>query len=122
MEDAMSTRSTIAYVKPDGGVQVAKCHFDGHTDVVGYALYSHYNSIEAIGELLKYGDYRYISVSDGVLSVEKYDDSPSAVFKNFSEYLKKNYNEDFNYVFKDNKWQYRAWSGEWKVLETAIKD
>ena len=65
----MSTRSNIGIINADGSVTAIYCHSDGYPSGVGKTLREHYNTEDAVRELLKLGD---LSVLGEVIG-EKHD-------------------------------------------------
>ena len=52
----MATRSNIAYLMPNGHIQVIYCHEDGYPKGVGKMLNTHYKHCDRVRELMALGD------------------------------------------------------------------
>ncbi len=118
----MATRSTIAVAHEDGSVSVSYCHWDGYLDHNGQLLVTNYNTLEKAEALVALG-----SISSLAASIEKpeghsFDDAVKGYtvfygrdrgedgtepkkFNTVEAYFKKNQGEEFNYLFRNGKWE-----------------
>lgn len=120
----MSTHSTIAVQHADGSVSQCYCHWDGYLSHVGKMLANHYNTIEQAENLVSLGyisslychniptgPHSYDNPEDGVTVYYGRDrgeeDVDSNVFSNFADFEENGMSEEFNYLFKDGKWECR---------------
>lgn len=51
----MATRSAIGYLRPDGSIRAAYCHWDGHPEHQLPILNEHYNSLRKVQALIRPG-------------------------------------------------------------------
>ena len=118
----MATRSTIAVVNPDNSISQIYCHWDGYIKHNGKILVEHYTTLEKVQELISLGDLSSLEMNihptDSSHSFETPQDHTCVYYdrdrgeedvepKNFycfHDYLKECQFEEFNYLFKDNKW------------------
>lgn len=133
----MSTRSTISIINKDGTVRSIYCHHDGYVSYNGKKLVDFYKDEERINQLLDLGDLS--ALGNNPVSDKEYWKN-SGPFYNFNEDFcityrdrgeteidAKEFNsfeefkqafpdlqEEYNYIFKDNKWYYCRddWSNE----------
>lgn len=134
----MSTRSTISIIKKDGTVRSIYCHHDGYLDYNGKKLVNFYKDEERINQLLDLGDLS--ALGNNPVSDKEYWNNRDPFYYEFNEDFciayrdrgeteidAKEFNsfeefkqafpdlqEEYNYVFKDNKWYYcrSDWSNE----------
>lgn len=106
----MATRSSIAKMHEDGKVEVIYCHWDGYLENNGKILKENYNNQEMVDKLLQNGNLS--SLSKEIESCQFYiRDRKEDVSWNlakiidFDEY-QKDHIEDYNYLWRDNKWFY----------------
>lgn len=119
----MATRSTISLETTDkNGIKTIKtiyCHWDGYLSHNGVILKECYNTIERVEKLLELGD---LSILGQELAIDEYhtfdkpvrgvcvaygrdrgEENTNYSVCNSYEDMRK---EEYNYIFKDNKWFY----------------
>tara|TARA_B100000902_G_scaffold366635_1_gene388552 strand:- start:31 stop:465 length:435 start_codon:yes stop_codon:yes gene_type:complete len=120
----MSTRSRIGIqIGPD--ILSAYHHWDGYPSWLGRILKTHYNTKEKVSELIDGGDMSCAWTKDRWtgkkiaeyvtenVEVEEYgpqyytqrgEDCPPSLMT-MNEYLDKNNNEEYAYIFRNNEWE-----------------
>ena len=146
----MATRSTIAIQREDGTVAQVYCHWDGYLENNGVLLVNHYNTAEAVEELLSHGDISSLGQTVGVahpfdarvaeITQQEYDrlydgmtlyygrdrgesDCQARVFKDIAEYERTGDGgmfEEFNYLYIEGRWYYKSYDGMVRDVERAI--
>ena len=120
----MPTRSTIAVQHADGSVSSSYCHFDGYLDSNGQMLVSHYNTLEKAEALVALGAMSLLEESIDKPEGHTFDNPTkkhtvfygrdrgetgqcveAQKFKDVDEYNQKNENEEYNYLFRNDKWE-----------------
>ena len=121
----MSTNSTIAYECPETRmISMIRVHWDGYISGVGRVLNNHYTDVNKIKELIALGSlssvhecvaptpddvtHSYETPTEGVTVAYTRDRGDKqqldSVYNDFTEYMSTSHLEEFNYLFKDNKW------------------
>lgn len=112
----MSTRSTISYLDPNGGVQQIYCHYDGYPSHTGALLKEHYSNPTAAGGLVDLGDLSYLAENlypEGEHSFRKPESGVCVFygrdrgetgtdpkhFESFEDYKEYNWQEEYNYIY-----------------------
>ena len=137
----MATRSIIGIVNEDKSITGIYCHYDGYLENNGKLLLNHYNNVGIINELMDLGDLSY-------LDKKLYSDNNSHTFKNpqpgvcvaygrdrgetnvdgviyedlggFEDAME-DYGCDYQYLFDNGKWMYRAgFEGKWMDLTPEV--
>lgn len=103
----MSTNSFIGKFENDS-IETIYCHWDGYTSGVGLTLQNHYNSKQAVEELLTLNGISSLKdtfekTKEGVYNNNslKRVDNP----KDFLALLKENWAIEYIYLFADGKWK-----------------
>ena len=116
----MATRSTIWKQNEDGTFKGIYCHWDGYISNNGKILVEHYTDIEKIDKLLAGGSlsaldknlnpeegiaHDFTSRQDGVCLFHHRDIGYDLKVYNLDTLDEiKDYLEEYNYIFKENKW------------------
>lgn len=133
----MGTRSTIAVQRADGSVVQTYCHWDGYIDHNGRILQEFYNDQELAEKLVSLGDmsslgprcepageHSFEDREDGVTCYYGRDrgetDCEPVVFADEEEYLRKFAGQEYDYLFKDDKWLVSEHGGAYRVLAREI--
>lgn len=98
----MSTHSTIWIKKKDGTDNGIYCHFDGYLSGVGQTLLDHYQSKEKISELIALGALSSLEIDNGTCVAYHRDHGEDITI--YSSMKPPCYLEEYNYVWKNNKW------------------
>ena len=112
-------------VNPDGAeALMIYHHWDGYIEGVGQTLYKKYNSYEDALNLVLGGDCSSINGTYTPYATRKCEDWESIKPKPISENHKME--EEYDYMYKDDKWYVRAAYNEryedWTPLEEALKN
>ncbi len=120
----MSTRSTISIMDKNGQVKSIYCHSDGYLSYNGIILFNYYQNAQKVKELIDLGDlsslekeihpnpnqiHDFDKRQDGVCCFYGRDrgekGTQASEFNNIVE-LKKDFFEEYNYIFKEknNTW------------------
>lgn len=59
----MGTRAAITARLKAGYYKTVYCHYDGYPEWTGVTLRDHYNTVEDVEELFRYGDMSFLDVS-----------------------------------------------------------
>lgn len=118
----MSTRSTIWIKNNEDKYDGIYCHFDGYLDGVGKTLVENYTTFEEVRALIALGAISYLEKSIECPANHSFDSPVDGytvayfrdrkepyivIYKNKSlNEIKKNYREEYNYIFDKNKWYY----------------
>ena len=107
----MSTRSRIGIELKDGSILSAYHHWDGYPQWLGRILNTHYNSKQKVADLIDGGD---MSAAWGDENRAEYysergEDCPPRYDDDIFNFLKKENNEEYAYVWTVNN--------EWKCLD-----
>ena len=111
----MGTRSRIGLQLSDGSVLSAYHHWDGYPEWLGKTLVKHFNSQDKASELIDGGDMSVCWTKDrwnGKESVnygpqyysQRGEDCPPRLDSNLDEYLEKENNEEYGYVYTSAGW------------------
>ena len=104
----MATRSRIGIELKDGSILSAYHHWDGYPEWLGRQLMEHYNSRELAADLIDGGDMSVCLTDDGEPSPQYYslrgEDCPPRLDDSLDEYLDKDNNEEFGYVYTSAGW------------------
>jgi len=116
----MGTRSRIGIQLVDESILSVYHHWDGYPEWLGRILKTHYNSRDLASELIDGGDMSVCWTddnfrnSDGKIEKkaeygpqyysERGENCPPRLDNNVSEYVNKNNNEEFAYIFRDGAW------------------
>ena len=120
----MSTNSTIGYVREDGKVVSAYCHWDGYPSHNGKILLKNYNTLERVKELVDEGDmsslgarchkpkgHSYETPVEGVTVYYGRDRGEKKVgcrkHANADKFFSDR--EEYNYLFIDGKWYFTSY-------------
>jgi len=119
----MSTNCNIGILTENNIVEYIYCHFDGYVIIkrdnliikgAGYLLYKHYQNINKIKLLLKFGDIKNLeccpSLCDNFASVD-YDDVMYHTLS-LDEFETRNY-PLYKYLFKDGEWFVKYHKDDW---------
>jgi len=112
----MGTRSRIGIQLKDNSVLSVYHHWDGYPEWLGRILTTHYNSRELASDLIDGGDMSSCW-TDTVWGKDRTDgnkygpeyysargESCPPSLMTMSEYLNKNNNEEYAYIFRDGEW------------------
>lgn len=118
----MSTRSTIWIKKDEDKYDGIYCHFDGYLKGVGKTLIENYTDINKVIALIELGAISYLEKSIECPANHSFDspvdgytvayfrdrkEPDIVIYKDKSLYeIKKDYREEYNYIFDNNKWYY----------------
>ena len=104
----MATRSRIGIELKDGSILSAYHHWDGYPEWLGRQLMEHYNSRELAADLIDGGDMSVCLTDDGEPYPQYYslrgEDCPPRLHDSLDEYLDKDNNEEFGYVYTSAGW------------------
>ncbi len=121
----MSTRARIGVELSDGSILSAYHHWDGYPSWLGVKLQEHFNTKELASELIDGGDMSVCYTTErwnkepnehgGATKheVEDYgpqyysergENTPPRLDVNLSQYLDKDNNEEYGYVYTNNGW------------------
>jgi hypothetical protein len=101
----MGTRSRIGIQLQDDSILSVYHHWDGYPSWLGRILKTHYNTKAKVSELIDGGDMSSCWGDDN--QPEYYsargENCPPSLMK-LNEYLDKNNNEEYAYIFHNNEW------------------
>ena len=111
----MATRSRIGIELKDGSVLSVYHHWDGYPEWLGQQLVEHYNTRDKVVELIDGGDMSVCWTKDrwDGKEAEEYgpqyysqrgEDCPPILHANMDEYLDKDNNEEYGYVYTSAGW------------------
>ena len=104
----MATRSRIGIQLKDDSVLSVYHHWDGYPEWLGRKLMEHYNTRDKVVELIDGGDMSVCLTDDGEPSPQYYslrgEDCPPILHANMDEYLDKDNNEEYGYVYTSAGW------------------
>lgn len=114
----MATRSHIAYKdKKTNKIHMVYCHYDGYLDYNGNMLMKYYNNYDKVVKLISKGDFS--SLYEDIERISYYGKSKDT--KPFIYDKEQHMNrEEYNYLFKNNKWYYCRWDD--KVFKPLQKE
>ena len=118
----MATTSSIAVQRENGTVAQIYCHWDGYPEHNGKLLEEHYNTLEKAEALIKLGALSFLDKSIECPAghtfrspVEGYSIAygrdrgetgvSARVFASITEYKRRGRRENYNYLFRDGKWE-----------------
>lgn len=134
----MGTRSTIAIQNADGTVTGIYCHWDGYLSHNGDILQNHYNTEEAVRELIGLGDLSSLGETVGVkVDFDDYDSHKgqcvaygrdrgetsvdAATFNSHAELLEQ-MGQEYDYLFVPGSgWRVRYFEG-WETAEHPLAE
>jgi hypothetical protein len=129
----MGTRSTIAIERADGTIAQIYCHWDGYLSHNGKLLQEHYNTPNAIEQLIALCDVSSLAAEIGekhpfskyeCKSGEEYDEAKyenwtlfygrdrgeegceAEIYSSYADYVLSSQKEEYNYLFREGRWQY----------------
>ena len=101
----MATRGRIGIQLSDGSVLSVYHHYDSYESWLGRILRTHFNSKDKASELIDGGDMSCCWTKHGP---EYYsargEDCPPRLDSTLAEFLDKDNNEEYAYVWKNNEW------------------
>lgn len=136
----MGAQCSIGYINNRGEYTTIICSHDGYLEYVGRVLLENYTTQELVDELISFGDLfeigevihpKYRKDDESVCYYKYPDDSficnESDVisWQKYSPVIsdKVIQNEEYNYLFKNNKWYWCEYDDkEWKVLNKRCID
>jgi hypothetical protein len=109
----MATRSRIGIELSDGSVLSVYCHWDGYPEFNGVKLVEHFNSRDAVTELIDGGDISALWTNAGwnnetlpetgpLYFSSRGENCPPRLDANLNEYLSDG--EEYAYVFTNGEW------------------
>ena len=109
----MGTRSRIGIQLADESILSVYCHYDGYPEFNGVKLVEHFNSRDAVTELIDGGDISCLWTNAGwnnetlpetgpLYYSSRGEDCPPRLDANLAEYLSDG--EEYAYLFTDGKW------------------
>lgn len=101
----MATRARLGIQLNDNNILSCYHHYDGYPSWLGRILKTHYNTKAKVSELIDGGDMSSCWGDDNqpeYYSARGEDCPPSLMTMN--EYLDKNNNEEYAYIFRNNEW------------------
>ena len=111
----MSTRSRIAIQNKDKSIRSIYCHHDGYLSYLGDMLHTHYQNKDKVNELMELGSIsslgetteRKITRAYGRELNSYQNPLESTDFQDlWSYYENEGWDEEYLYLFKNNKWYY----------------
>jgi len=101
----MGTRARIGIQFDDKSVLSVYHHWDGYPSWLGRILQTHYNTKEKVSELIDGGDMSSCWGDDKQPEYysERGENCPPSLMT-MNEYLDKNNNEEYAYIFRNNEW------------------
>ena len=136
----MGTRSTIAVQLEDGSVIQSYCHWDGYLSFNGRILQEAYKDRDAAVALVQLGDMSSLGrrvVPNGEHSFQKPEEGTTVyygrdrgekdtgpnVFATLNEYYKDFQCEEYNYLFRNGRWEVISYAtdDEWVDLQEALE-
>jgi hypothetical protein len=117
----MATPSTIAVQHNDGTISQIYCHWNGYITGNGIMLQENYRELTDVEKLVRLGDLSQLEETIEPAGEHSFDDPmpdvcvyygrdrgetnvEPRVYRNFGHYEKSAMQEEFNYLFKDNRW------------------
>lgn len=119
----MATPCYIGLEHQDGYIESIYCHFDGYLSSVGLELYTNYNSLEKLEELLSNGDMSFLGKTIEDCSFYKHNgesDTNSQQHLCIQSWLLGKKYVDYLYLFKDNKWYVGNRTNSFTELSNAL--
>ena len=101
----MGTRSRIGIQLQDDSILSVYHHWDGYPSWLGRILKTHYNTKAKVSELIDGGDMSSCWGDDKQPEYysERGENCPPSLMT-MNEYLDKNNNEEYAYIFRNNEW------------------
>ena len=111
----MATRSRIGIELSDGSVLSVYCHWDGYPEFNGVKLVEHFNSRDAVTELIDGGDISALWTNAGwnnetlpetgpLYFSSRGENCPPRLDADLCEYLLAVNAEEYHYLFRNGKW------------------
>jgi hypothetical protein len=111
----MGTRSRIGIQLADESILSVYCHYDGYPEFNGVKLVEHFNSRDAVTELIDGGDISCLWTNAGwnnetlpetgpLYYSSRGEDSPPRLDADLCEYLLAVNAEEYHYLFRNGKW------------------
>jgi hypothetical protein len=111
----MATRSRIGIELSDGSILSVYCHWDGYPEFNGVKLVEHFNSRDAVTELIDGGDISALWTNAGwnnetlpetgpLYFSSRGENCPPRLDADLCEYLLAVNAEEYHYLFRNGKW------------------
>jgi hypothetical protein len=111
----MATRSRIGIELSDGSVLSVYCHWDGYPEFNGMKLVQHFNSRDAVTELIDGGDISALWTNAGwnnetlpeigpLYFSSRGENCPPRLDADLCEYLLAVNAEEYHYLFRNGEW------------------
>ena len=115
----MATRSNIG-MKVGDKYKYIYCHWDGYPYHNGQLLLNHYNTEQAISDLIRGGDVS--SLGDNLEKTTFYarDRGEKDVFAQFTDSRDEVYQQEWAYVWEDGGWLVKGDGEEWQPLTQSF--
>lgn len=136
----MATRSVIGMVNVDKSITGIYCHYDGYLENNGKILLQHYKNVDSIRMLMDLGDLSYLDKNVNPTGPHSFRNPERGVCVAYGrdrgetnvdgviyedlggfEDAMEDYGCDYQYLFEDGKWMYRAgFEGKWMDLTPEV--
>ena len=111
----MATRSRIGIELSDGSILSVYCHWDGYPEFNGVKLVEHFNSRDAVTELIDGGDISALWTNAGwnnetlpetgpLYFSSRGENCPPRLDADLCDYLLAVNAEEYHYLFRNGKW------------------
>ena len=111
----MGTRSRIGIELSDGSILSVYCHWDGYPEFNGVKLVEHFNSHDAVTELIDGGDISALWTNAGwnnetlpetgpLYFSSRGENCPPRLDADLCEYLLPDGSEEYAYIFRNGEW------------------
>jgi len=111
----MATRSRIGIELSDGSILSVYCHWDGYPEFNGVKLVEHFNSRDAVTELIDGGDISALWTNAGwnnetlpetgpLYFSSRGENCPPRLDADLCEYLLAVNAEEYHYLFRNGEW------------------
>jgi hypothetical protein len=111
----MGTRSRIGIQLADESILSVYCHYDGYPEFNGVKLVEHFNSRDAVTELIDGGDISALWTNAGwnnetlpetgpLYYSSRGEDCPPRFDADLCEYLLPDGCEEYHYIFRNGEW------------------
>jgi hypothetical protein len=111
----MATRSRIGIELSDGSILSVYCHWDGYPEFNGVKLVEHFNSRDAVTELIDGGDISALWTNAGwnnetlpetgpLYFSSRGEDCPPRLDADLCDYLLAVNAEEYHYLFRNGEW------------------
>ena len=111
----MGTRSRIGIQLADESILSVYCHYDGYPEFNGVKLVEHFNSRDAVTELIDGGDISCLWTNAGwnnetlpetgpLYYSSRGEDCPPRLDADLCEYLLPDGSEEYAYIFRNGEW------------------